>query len=97
MRIAAINTVTIKTKPGQTSHVANLLAGMIENFRSTSGCLAYDTAQSLNQPELLVVTGHWTSLEHMKGHFLNPAQQTFSKLLDSNTVYSLSFHHAVLE
>lgn len=97
MRIAAINTVTIKTKPGQTGHVLSLLAGMIDNFRSNSGCLAYGTAQSSSQPELLVITGHWTSLEHMEGHFLNPAQQTFSQLLDSNTVYSLSFHHAVLE
>lgn len=97
MRIAAINTVTIKTKPDQTGHVLSLVAGIIDSFRSNSGCLAYDTAQSSNQPELIVITGHWTSLEHMEAHFLNPAQQTFSKLLDANTVYSLSFHHAVHE
>jgi len=97
MRIAAISTVIIKTKPGQTGHILNLLSGMIDNFHSHSGCLAYSTVQSSSQPELLVITGHWISLEHMEGHFLNPAQQAFSQILDPNTVYSLSFHHVVLD
>ncbi|NBB09859.1 antibiotic biosynthesis monooxygenase family protein [Pseudomonas sp. SLFW] len=97
MRIAAINTVTVKTKPGQTAHVLSVLSEMTEQFHAQSGCLSYGAVESKSQPALLVVTGHWSCPDCMNGHFLNPALQTFSTLLESNIVYSLSFHHTVLE
>lgn len=97
MRILAINTVTIRTQPGQKENVLSLLSDAIKNLRSSTGCVCYGIVASLNHPELLVISGCWTSAVQMESHFASSAHQIFSKLLDSNKIYGLSFDHVVFE
>ncbi len=97
MRILAISTVSIRTQPGQKGYVLGLLCDVIDTLRSATGCVCYSTAASLTHPELIVISGYWTSLDHMEKHFENPAYHTLSELIDSKKVYGMSFHHAVFE
>lgn len=92
MFIAATNTITIHSAPGQVNAVGVLLLEMICSLRDSSGCLAYTAVQSHYKPNLWIVTGHWLTQLDMERHFHNPAQEKYAELLSCESVRSIEFN-----
>jgi quinol monooxygenase YgiN len=67
--------------PAQTQQVRGVARPMIEASRAEPGCVGYDYAFDLLEPDLMRVRELWKDEQALKAHFVKPHMATFLKAL----------------
>ena len=67
--------------PAKLSEVRALARQMIEASRAEEGCVSYDYAVDLLEPDLLRVIERWKDWQALHDHFATPHMAAFGKAL----------------
>ena len=67
--------------PAQTEQVRSVARPMIEASRAEPGCVGYDYAFDLLEPDLMRVRELWRDEQALKDHFATPHMAAFLKAL----------------
>ena len=60
--------------------------------RDAAGCLDFDVQRSLQEPDLWLISGTWSSEEAMNVWLLTPQLQVFADVMQGFLASSLDFH-----
>ncbi len=72
-----IGLVKIQTSAKDIDAIREAIATMETASRAEPGCLEYTFSVELNQPEVLLVTERWESMEALAAHFQSPHMAAF--------------------
>lgn len=84
--------VFARARTGKSEQLGQRLLGLIEPSRNADGCLNFALQQSLQDPDLWLVSGCWVNEDAMNRWLTTPHLQVFSEVMQTYMVSSLDFH-----
>jgi quinol monooxygenase YgiN len=77
---------------GRSEQLGARLRSLLAPARNAAGCLAFDLQRSLQDPDLWLISGAWSSEESMTHWLTAPELQVFADVMQGYVACSLDFH-----
>jgi len=84
--------VFAQARTGCSAQLGERLSGLIEPTLMAPGCLQFSLQQSMQDPNLWLVSGLWSSEQAMNAYFSTPALGIFAEVVQELMISSLDFH-----
>lgn len=84
--------VFARASTGKSAELGERLLCLIEPSRKTDGCLDFALQQSIQDPDMWLISGCWVSEDAMNRWLIAPELQVFSDIMQTWMVSSLDFH-----
>jgi quinol monooxygenase YgiN len=77
---------------GRSERMGERLRTLLAPSRNAAGCLGFDLQRSLQDPDLWLISGTWSSEEAMNAWLMTPQLQVFADVMQGFLASSLDFH-----
>jgi quinol monooxygenase YgiN len=77
---------------GRSELLGERLRTLLAPSRNAAGCLAFDVQRSLQDKDLWLISGIWSSEEAMNAWLMTPQLQVFADVMQGFLASSLDFH-----
>lgn len=84
--------VFVRAWAGRSEQLGERLRGLLAPSRNAAGCLAFDLQRSLQDPDLWLLCGAWSSEQAMASWLTAPELQVFADVMQGYLASSLDFH-----
>ena len=77
---------------GRSEQLGERLRSLLAPSRNAAGCIGFDLQRSLQDPDLWLISGTWSSEEAMNDWLMTPQLQVFADVMHGFLASSLDFH-----